>query len=186
MKKQDKKYILSLTVYIINLLAILLSCLFPAGIPFFVILFPVSLIPFALCIFELRHSIGITWGKAARSSRQKPNQESCPLSLVLRSIPKGIKIVVLLSLLYVFISFFVNGAILAGGAPKVVNGIPFQNNHGKLSVITWQEYHKLKRAESRVFTGHVLAFTAIPFACFSGVKKINSNSTAPNANKQNR
>lgn len=176
MKKQDGKYILSLAVYIINLLAILLSCLFPAGMPFFAILFPVSLIPFALCIFELRHSIGITWGKASRSSRQNPNQKSCPLSLVLRSIPKGIKIMVLLSLLYVFISFFVNGVILAGGAPKVINEIPFQNNHGKLSVITWPEYHKLKSAESRLLTGHMLAFTAIPFACFSGIRKINSES----------
>ena len=51
-------------------------------------------------------------------------------------------------------------------------GVPVQHNRSVVTQVTWEEYNRLKRAESRMFAGHLLVFAALPFGYFSGTRKI--------------
>lgn len=173
MNRQNQNYIFSLVVYLVDLAAVAAAYIFPLGGALLLPLFPLVFASFALFVLELRRGAAAGWGLKPLASRARgANEKRCPPGRVLRRIPGGMKALVVLSVVYVLISFAVNGVILANGMPEVAGGVPLRRNHGQVTQITWAEYDRLRGAESRLFTGHLLAFAALPLGYFSGLRKV--------------
>lgn len=136
-------------VWITNVAAIILSYFFHQTIYFSVVLF-LAIIPACGCfIWKVRNKEFDSWNQ------------------FIKGVPKVIIWVTVLSCLYTFFNFFIHMAITGGGSPEIVDGVYYLWNHGPVRPITEAEYISLRLAEARLFTGHPLAFSAIPMAYFS-------------------
>lgn len=83
--------------------------------------------------------------------------------------PRWAKAVAGLSVAYTFANFLYNGIFLLGaGMPEIQDGIYCLWNHGFVRTLSPEEYLRLKGAESRLFPGHILAFSGLALAHFSG------------------
>lgn len=71
-----------------------------------------------------------------------------------------------MSFLYTIFNFLANVYILRDGSVKFENGMYYLWDHRFVREITREEYRNLKIAETRLFIGHVLAFSAIPMVFF--------------------
>lgn len=92
-------------------------------------------------------------------------------SLIHDETPNLFIVLGVLTLIYVVLNGVINMIILRGGGPEIVDGTYCLWNHGFIREITEEEYNKLSLAESRFFTGHLLAFSAAPMLFFSTLRE---------------
>lgn len=143
----------SLLVWLVNAVLALVSYVWSPPGGALAIMFPAVFISFAMMTrFARKDGIGLAevWEKSAAWAR-------------------GIAIV---SILYTAVNFPVCMTILGEGGPHIENGIYCLWNHGFVREISAAEYEALLKVESRMFFGHLLAFTGSTVAFFSARKKI--------------
>ena len=164
MTTHSGKYLIPLVVYCLTL-----------GMTLFSHVATFSLISFVplLFVFILFSFFPLLLACRQRSLGQKKST-IYPLSDVLRSIPTGIKILVVLSILYTLVNTGIQFMLLPDGSLELVDGVPFLYDHaaGAYREITWETYTTLLKAQNRLFMGLPLMFAALPFGYYSGVQKL--------------
>ena len=158
------KYLISLAVYCFTLGMTLFSHVATFSLISFVpLLFVLILFSFFPLLLECK-----------QSSLGQKKSTIYPLGQVLRSIPTGIKILVVFSILYTLVNTGTQFMLLPDGSLELVDGVPFICDHaaGAYREITWETYTTLLKAQNRLFMGLPLMFAALPFGYYSGVQKL--------------
>lgn len=146
---KGKRYLYSVFVYCLAIAAVIWSYISMLQIgSIFIVLFVLVAVSFAFFVVQLRRDVAESWGlNTPRAIRKILGGPRYPAGGVFRNIPTGIKILVVLSVLYTFINFFVSLAVMSGNELRAAG------------------------AGSRLILGHMLAFAALPLGYFSGVSK---------------
>ena len=143
----------SFLVWLVNAVLALLSYVWSPPDGMLVALFPVLFFSLGMMShFVRKDGIGLaqTWENSATWA-------------------KGIAVA---SILYTAVNFTVCMTLLGEGGPHIENGVYCLWNHGFIREITATEYKALRMVESRMFFGHLLAFSGMSVAFFSARKKI--------------
>ena len=114
-------------------------------------------------------AVFISWGRMIYLAKTK---EQFGLDRIFKYSTKRSKVIVLLSIIYTSVNFFVCMIPLLEGQPHIDNGVYCLWNHGFIREITKEEYDALMIVEGRFLTGHFLVFSALPVAYSSARKNI--------------
>lgn len=104
-------------------------------------------------------------------------KEQVDMMTVWRKSARWADIIALVSIAYTLVNFIVCMFLLREGGPHIDNGVYCLWNHGFIREITKEEYDALMLVEGRLFTGHMLVFTALPIVFFSSQKQKNTSET---------
>ena len=81
-------------------------------------------------------------------------------------------VIAVVSMIYTFVNFFICLYLMRDGGPHIDNGVYCLWEHGFVREITKEEYDALSLVQGRMFTGHLLPFSAVSMVFFSARKKI--------------
>ena len=114
-------------------------------------------------------AVSISFGAMIHLGKRK---ENFGLDRIFKYSTTWSKVIALISIIYTVVSFCICMTVLSGGGPHIHNGVYCLWNHGFIREITKEEYDALLIVEGRLFTGHLLTFSALPIVYFSARKNI--------------
>jgi len=122
---------------------------------------PLFVLPFGAMVV-------VTALRAARPSRNPSTEESILNPGFPQSIPRKVWALVVLVLIFALGTFLAGFAALSQGSPRSDEGLYYLDYKGRrIRELTGAEFRRLVGYETRMFSGHIMIFSMVPWVYFS-------------------